>query len=175
MVEARIVDENGSDVPEGESGELWVRGPSITKGYWNQPDVTAKAFEGDWFKTGDAAFRDEDGFYFIVDRKKDMYISGGENVYPAEVEAAIAELLHVAEAAIIGVPDERWGEVGRAYITPVAGKSVTEKEIIDHCTARLAKYKVPKSVVVTDDIPHTASGKVQKHILKMRAEKEMAG
>ena len=108
---------------------------------------------------------DADGFFYLVDRKKDMYISGGENVYPAEVEAALAELPEVAEAAVIGVPSERWGEVGRAFIIVKAGETLTEEQIIAHCTARLAKFKVPASVVLTDSIPRTASGKVQKHLL----------
>ncbi|MDE2340162.1 MAG: acyl-CoA synthetase, partial [Alphaproteobacteria bacterium] len=108
-------------------------------------------------------------FFYIVDRKKDMYISGGENVYPAEVEAVIAELTEVAECAIIGVPDTRWGEVGCAYVIPVAGKVVDEAQILAHCAARLAKFKVPKTVVMTDSIPRTASGKVQKHVLKAQS------
>ena len=122
-VEARIVDDNGQDMPIGEVGELWLRGPSITKGYWRQPETTAAAFENGWFKTGDAARRDADGFYFLVDRKKDMFISGGENVYPAEVESAITEITGVAEVAVISMPDETWGEVGWAYVIPVAGKT----------------------------------------------------
>ncbi len=168
-VEARIVDEDGNDLPDNESGELWLRGPSISKGYWNQPELTAKAFQDGWFRTGDAALRDEDGYYFIVDRKKDMYISGGENVYPAEVEAAIAEMKTVAEAAVIGLPDTKWGEVGRAYIIPVEGESVSAEDVMAHCLKRLAKFKVPKTIVIGEEIPRTASGKVQKHILKARA------
>ncbi|MFM5954423.1 MAG: AMP-binding protein [Novosphingobium sp.] len=164
-VQTRIVDEQGQDVAQGETGELWVRGPSVTKGYWNQPELTAKAFSDGWFKTGDAALQDADGFYYLVDRKKDMYISGGENVYPAEVEAVLAELGEVAEAAVIGVPDERWGEVGRAFVIPRAGASLSEDQVIAHCRARLARFKVPVRVVITDAIPRTASGKVQKHLL----------
>jgi fatty-acyl-CoA synthase len=165
-LEARIVDDAGSDVGTGETGELWVRGPSVTKGYWNQPEVTAKPFHDGWFKTGDAARQDADGFYYLVDRKKDMFISGGENVYPAEVEAAIAELASVAECAVIGIADEKWGEVGQAHVIAVTGQLVTADTIIAHCKARLAGYKVPKSVVLTDAIPRTASGKVQKHLLR---------
>jgi fatty-acyl-CoA synthase len=167
-IQTRIVDDDGRDVPRGETGELWLRGPSITKGYWNKPDVTAAAFAGDWFRTGDAAMQDDDGYFYLVDRKKDMYISGGENVYPAEVEAAIAELEEVAESAVIGVADEKWGEVGRAYIIPRPGASIEPDAIIAHCRARLARFKVPVSVIITDDIPRTASGKVQKHLLKDR-------
>jgi fatty-acyl-CoA synthase len=172
-VQARIVDDEGVDVARGETGELWIKGPSVTRGYWNQPELTAKAFHDGWFKTGDAAMQDADGFYYLVDRKKDMYISGGENVYPAEVEAVLAELSEVAEAAVIGVPDKRWGEVGRAYVIPRAGESLNEAQVIAHCSARLAKFKVPKSVVVTDAIPRTASGKVQKHLLLERAREEL--
>jgi fatty-acyl-CoA synthase len=172
-VETRIVDEDGNEVPDGERGELWVRGPCVAGGYWNQPELTAKAFVGGWFITGDAAMKDADGYFYIVDRKKDMYISGGENVYPAEVEAAVAELAAVGECAVVGVPDDRWGEVGRIYVIPVPGNMLTAEVIIDHCTARLAKFKVPKTVVMTDCIPRTASGKVQKHVLKAQALAEM--
>jgi fatty-acyl-CoA synthase len=165
-VEMRIVDEDENDVATGKTGELWLRSPSITAGYWNQPELTAKAFFDGWFKTGDAAMRDADGFTFLVDRKKDMYISGGENVYPAEVEAAITELPEIAEVAVIGVADERWGEVGKAFVIAKTGMTVAPEAVITHCKERLAKFKVPASVVVTDSIPRTASGKVQKHLLK---------
>lgn len=173
-IEARIADDDGQEVPTGVSGELWLRGPSITIGYWNQPETTTKAFRDGWFLTGDTARVDADGFYYIVDRKKDMYISGGENVYPAEVEAAIAELPQVAECAVVGVPDERWGEVGRAYVIPVPGRVVTGDEIIAHCAQRLAKFKVPATTIITDAIARTASGKAQKHLLKARAIEELA-
>ncbi len=165
-LEARIVNDAGENLPAGEVGELWVCGASVTKGYWNQPETTAQAFESGWFKTGDAARRDEDGYYYLVDRKKDMFISGGENVYPAEVEAAIAELAEVAECAVIGIPDELWGESGQAFIIPVAGKSITGEAVMAHCQKRLARFKIPKTIVVTDSIPRTASGKVQKHLLR---------
>jgi len=173
-VETKIVDDDGNEVPVGERGELWVRGPSVAMGYWNQPELSAKAFiAGGWFVTGDAAMKDAEGFFYIVDRKKDMYISGGENVYPAEVEAALAELTEVGECAVVGVPNDRWGEVGRAYVIPVPGQSITPEQVIAHCTARLAKFKVPQSAVITDAIPRTASGKVQKHVLKAQALAEL--
>lgn len=172
-VEARIVDAQGHDLSDGEIGELWLRGPCIASGYWKQPEATARAFRDGWFITGDTARRDEDGFCYIVDRKKDMYISGGENVYPAEVEAVIAELSDVSECAIVGIPDARWGEVGRAYIIAVAGRTITVEAVLAHCNARLARFKVPKSVVLTDAIPRTASGKVQKHLLKAQALAEL--
>lgn len=171
----RIIDAEGKDVGPGEHGELLVAGPSVALGYWRQPELTAQAFADGWYRTGDAAMMDADGFVTIVDRKKDMYISGGENVYPAEVEAALAELPSVRTAAVIGVPDERWGEAGRAYVVPAEGHSITAQEVIAHCTARLAKYKVPKTAVITDAVPATASGKVQKHLLKQRAAEELAG
>ncbi len=174
-LQARIVDDGGDEVPIDEVGELWVRGPSITRGYWNQPEITEKAFCDGWFRTGDAATKDADGFFYIVDRKKDMFISGGENVYPAEVEAAIAELPGVAECAVIGVSDERWGEVGRIYIVPVPNRKITADDVLEYCRQRLAKFKVPKTAVITDALPRTASGKLQKHILKARAEREIAG
>lgn len=174
-VEARIVDDDGTEVPAGRTGELWLRGPCITSGYWNQPETTAKAFRNGWFITGDVATKDEDGFYYIADRKKDMYISGGENIYPAEIEAAICELATVAECAAVGVPDAQWGEVGRVYVIPVSGQTITAEEVILHCARRLAKFKVPKSAVITDSLPRTASGKLQKHLLKRRALAEISG
>jgi fatty-acyl-CoA synthase len=174
-VRTKVVDDEGKEVGAGEQGELLVAGPSVAQGYWQQPELTAKAFIDGWFYTGDAAMRDEEGYFYIVDRKKDMYISGGENVYPAEVEAALAELPEVGECAVIGVPDERWGEVGRAYVNPAPGKSITPEAIIGHCNARLAKFKVPKTAVVGEAIPRTASGKVQKHLLKAKALADLAG
>ncbi len=165
-VETRIVDTHGDDVPTGERGELWVRGPSVSQGYWRQPSLTAEAFHDGWFKTGDICVRDSEGYFFIVDRKKDLFISGGENVYPAEVEAVIAELVAVAECAVIGVGDARWGEVGHAYVVPVVGAELSNDHILAHCTSRLAKFKVPKRVIITNHLPRTATGKVQKHILK---------
>ena len=170
-IEACIVGDSGAELPDGEVGELWLRGPSVTQGYWNQPDKTHDAFSDGWFKTGDAARRDSQGFYYLVDRRKDMFISGGENVYPAEIEAAIAEMPDVAECAVIGVPDRKWGEVGYAYVIPVRGQSLTEQSVLGHCKDRLARFKTPKFVMVTESIPRTASGKVQKHLLREQWEK----
>ncbi len=174
-VQTRVVDDQGDDVPVGEVGELWLKGPCITAGYWRQPDLTAAAFEDGWFKTGDAARRDPDGFFFLVDRKKDMFISGGENVYPAEVETAIAEIPGVSEVAVIGMPDDTWGEVGWAYVIPVAGHHLGDADVRAYCNQRLAKYKVPKRIIVTDQIPRTASGKLQKAVLRARAIAEKSG
>ncbi len=174
-VQAKIVDDDGNDMPTGQVGELWVSGPGITPGYWNQPRITAEAFSGHWFKTGDAARQDDDGFFYIVDRKKDMFISGGENVYPAEVEAAISELPDVAECAVIGVADAKWGEVGRVYVVPAAPGAITADEVLEHCRKRLARFKVPKTGVITDALPRTGSGKLQKHLLRAQAARELAG
>ena len=166
--EVRIVDENGKDVPTGEMGELWVRGPNITPGYWNKPEATAKAITDGWLHTGDAARVDEDGFYYIVDRTKDMYISGGENVYPAEVESVIYQLPQIGEVAVIGVPNERWGEVGMVVATVKPGTQLSEQEIIGHCVKNLAKFKVPQQVAFIDALPRNATGKVLKRELRVK-------
>lgn len=164
--EVRIVRPDGKDAAPAEIAELWVRGPNVTPGYWNQPDITRASFTDGWLHTGDAAYIDGEGFYFIVDRWKDMYISGGENVYPAEVENILYQLPAVSEAAVIGVPDPKWGEVGRAVIVLKPNHHLGEAEILAHCTANLARYKVPRSVVFTDVLPRTASGKVHKPTLR---------
>ena len=164
--EVRIANEDGSDTPLGEKGELWCRGPNITPGYWNRPDVSADSIKDGWLKTGDAARMDEDGYYYIVDRWKDMYISGGENVYPAEVEEVIYQLPQIGEVAVIGVPDEKWVEVGRAIVVVKEGETISETEIINHCRQNLARFKVPQSAIFIDEIPHNATGKVLKRELR---------
>jgi fatty-acyl-CoA synthase len=164
--EVRIVLPDGSDAAIGEIGELWVKGPNITPGYWNRPDANRSSFTDGWLHTGDAARIDEEGFYYIVDRWKDMYISGGENVYPAEVEEVLFKLDGIAEVAIIGVPDERWGEVGRAIVAVASGHAVTEAEIMRHCDSNLARYKQPRSVKFVDALPRNATGKVHKPTLR---------
>lgn len=164
--EVRIVDETGLDVPVGEMGELWVRGPNITPGYWNRPDANLSSFTDGWLHTGDAARVDEEGFYYIVDRTKDMYISGGENVYPAEVESVLYQLPELAEAAIIGVADERWGEVGKAIVVLKPGCSLSAEQIIDHCRDNLARFKLPRSVQFVEALPRNATGKVHKPTLR---------
>ena len=164
--EIRIVDDKGSDVPRGETGELLIRGPNVTPGYWNKPEATEAAFIDGFLKTGDAARMDGEGFVYIVDRWKDMYISGGENVYPAEVESVIYQLPQIAEAAVIGVPDERWGEVGKAVVVVKPGEALSEQDLIAHCLANLARFKVPASVAWTDVLPRNATGKVLKWELR---------
>lgn len=162
----RLVDEQGDDVPVGAIGEMWLSGPAISPGYWNRPDADASSFADGWFKTGDAAYCDEDGYYWLVDRRKDMYISGGENVYPAEVESVLVELRELAEVAVVGVPDERWGEVGAAYVVPLPGVELSTEDVLAHCGERLARYKIPKHVFTIERLPRTASGKVQKAELR---------
>ena len=164
--EVKVVDDDGNELPWGEVGELYIRGPNITPGYWNKPEATEDSFDGDWLKTGDAARFDDEGFVYIVDRWKDMYISGGENVYPAEVENVIYQLPQIAEAAVIGVPDERWGETGKVFISLKEGQTIEEKEIIEHCLKNLAKFKVPQSVEFVDILPRNATGKVLKRKLR---------
>ncbi len=165
-VDVRIVDRDGRDLPPGERGELLIKGPGVTPGYWQRPDVTAAAIEDGWLHSGDVAVRDADGYYTIVDRWKDMFISGGENVYPAEVENVIYQLPAVAEAAVIGVADARWGEVGRAFVVVRPGQELGAAEVIAHCQAQIARYKVPKSVVFLDKLPRNAAGKVVKDALR---------
>jgi fatty-acyl-CoA synthase len=151
------------DVRLGDDDELQVRGPNVFAGYWRNPEATRDAFTSDgWLRTGDVAERDAEGCYRIKGRLKDMYISGGENVYPAEVEAVLHEHPHVVDAAVVGLPDERWGEVGVAFV--VAG-GATEEELIEWCAARLARFKVPTSVRFVAEVPRNSLGKIQKQEL----------
>jgi fatty-acyl-CoA synthase len=166
--EIKIVDDEGNTVPQGDVGELLIKGPNITPGYWNDPKATAEAFVDGWLKTGDAARCDDEGFIYIVDRSKDMYISGGENVYPAEIENVLYELPQVAEAAVIGIPDKRWGETGMAVLVLKEGASLEDKAVIDHCRKNLARFKVPHAVEHIDALPRNATGKVLKRVLRDR-------
>jgi fatty-acyl-CoA synthase len=173
----RVVTSSLEPAAPGEPGEVLVHGPNVTIGYWNQPEATSDALlPGGWLRTGDLATVDEDGFLSIVGRLKDMYISGGENVYPAEVEQAIYAHPAVAECAVIGVPDARWGEVGRAVIVTRPGKSLTEADLAQHLDGRLARYKLPKTVVFTDELPHNASGKLVKaRVLELHGQSPQSG
>jgi fatty-acyl-CoA synthase len=164
--ETRVVDDQGNDVPRGQMGELWVRGPNITPGYWNRPEANKASFTDGWLHTGDAARVDDEGYYYIVDRTKDMYISGGENVYPAEVESVLYQIPQLAEAAVIGVPDERWGEVGKAIVAVKPGQVLTEAQILDHCRENLARYKLPRFIEFVEALPRNATGKVHKPTLR---------
>jgi len=175
--EVRIVgDAPARDAAPGEVGELWVRGPAVTPGYWNQREATAAAFaEGGWLRTGDAVRIDEEGFITIVDRWKDMYVSGGENVYPAEVENVLYRHPAVAEAAVIGVPDPRWGEVGCAIVVLRPGSATTETELLAHVSAALARYKIPGSVIFQEALPRNAVGKVHKPTLRRQFASAVSG
>ncbi len=168
LTAVRVVDADGRDVKPGATGELLFAGPAITPGYWRKPTETAAAFiDGVWLKSGDLARCDADGDYFIVGRSKDMYISGGSNVYPAEVENVLAEHPDVLEAAVIGVPDERWGETGEAYLVLRDGRDApAEADVAAFLRNRLAPYKIPKRFIVVPEFPRTAAGKVRKHMLR---------
>jgi fatty-acyl-CoA synthase len=168
-VEARLVDEKGQDVGPGEVGEIVYRGPTVMLGYWNLPEATAQAVEGGWFHSGDLCRADDEGYLYVVDRKTDMIISGGENIYCPEVEEAIASHPVVEEVAVIGVPHSKWGETPRAVIVPADPHQPPDPEqIIDWCRTRLASYKKPTSVVVVPALPRNASGKVLKTVLRER-------
>jgi acyl-CoA synthetase (AMP-forming)/AMP-acid ligase II len=167
--EVRIVDSGGRDVPAGTPGELLIRGECLFSGYWRDPVATAAAFaEGGWYRTGDIARLTPDGYLYILDRAKDMIISGGENIYPAEVEAVLARHPAVAEAAVVGVPDPAWGEAVHAVIIPAPGSSATPEEIITWCRDELAHFKCPKTAEFADALPRTTTGKVLKRELRAR-------
>jgi fatty-acyl-CoA synthase len=159
-VETRIVAEDGQDVPTGEVGELLIRGPIVTPGYWQNPEATQKSFAGDWFCTGDLLRQDEEGYFYVVDRKKNMYISGGENVYPAEVEHFLRSYPDIAEVAIVSMPDEKWGEVGKAFVVLKPGTMASENDILAFCKGQLAKYKVPKYIQFINELPRNHTGKI---------------
>ena len=168
FTETRVVGPGG-DVPAGEVGELWLRGPHVCLGYWNDPAATAEALDADgWFHTGDLARRDEEGFHYIAGRRKDMFISGGVNVYPAEVEAEL--LLHpgVQDAAVVGVPHETWGEMGVAFVVARPGHALAGEALAAHLEGRLARYKIPKAFQFVDALPRTPYGKIVKGELQAR-------
>ena len=168
FTDVRLVDERGDDVPTGERGEVVVRGPNVMKGYWNRPDATAETIVDGWLHTGDVAVRDAEGYYYIVDRKKDMIITGGENVYPAEVENCLYQHPDIAEVAVIGMPDDRWGESVLAVVVRRPGATVEEQDIVDFTQGRLARYKQPRRVVFSDVLPRNPAGKVLKFELRRR-------
>ena len=165
-VEIRIVDEDGKDVPQGEVGEIVMRAASNMKGYWAKPDATAEAVRDGWFYSGDAGFLDAEGYVFIHDRVKDMIVSGGENVYPAEVENALFAHPQIADVAVIGVPDEKWGEAVKACVVPEPGAELSPDEIIAFARERIAGYKLPKSVDFVEALPRNPSGKILRRELR---------
>ncbi len=171
----RITTEAGERAAVGEVGEIEIAGPNVFSGYHNLPDATAAAFSEDgWFKTGDLGYLDEDGFLFISGRAKDMIISGAENIYPAEVEEVISEMPEITGVAVIGIKDDKWGEVPWAIITLAEHATVTEADVLGHLDGRLARYKIPKRVVILDALPRTASGKVRKVELREQFENAQA-
>lgn len=169
-VQTRIVDAAGRNCAAGQAGELWLRGPMVTPGYWRNEAASRSAVDEGWFRTGDRVMADEEGYLYVVDRIKNMFISGGENVYPAEIERIIIAHPAVAEVAVVGISDDQWGEVGRAYIVAQPGQEVSAADIIPYCRERLARYKVPKSVVVLPSLPKSATGKIDRQALKQRGE-----
>jgi len=170
FVDARLVDDAGRDVPEGVTGELLLKSPSMCSGYFENAEATAEAIDADgWFHTGDLARRDMDGFYFIAGRKKDMFISGGENVYPLELETVLHEHPAVQACAVVGLPDAKWGEVGRAFVVLKPGAHATPEALLEHLRGRVARYKVPKQVECVASLPLSAAGKILKRELRERA------
>ena len=163
-IETKVVDEKGQNVQANQIGELWLRGPACMLGYWNHPEATQQTFQGDWLKTGDLVRQDSEGFFYIVGRQKDMFKSGGENVYPAEVEQVISQLTWVKEVAVIGVPDEKWGESGVAYVSSEK-KDFNTEQLREHCSKNLAKFKIPKSFLWIQELPKSGAGKVLKREL----------
>ena len=164
--EVKIVDKSGKGVSAGEVGEIIIKGPTLMSGYWNRPDLTSETIRDGWLYTGDLARMDEEGYIYIVDREKDMYISGGENVYPAETEKLLHTHPKIFDAGIVGVPDEKWGEVGKAFIVLKPGEAMDNGEVFEFLKGKVAKYKIPKYVELIEELPKTASGKIQKFVLK---------
>ncbi|MDX2128822.1 MAG: AMP-binding protein, partial [Chloroherpetonaceae bacterium] len=164
-LDARIVDDDGRDVARGEVGELILKGPVVTNGYWNNSEATKAAFKDGWFYTGDLVKQDEEGFFYVIDRKKSMFISGGENVYPAEIEKVLYKHPEIAEVAVIGIPDPKWGEVGKACVVLKAGTKANVNELLEFCRNKLAKYKVPKQIEFFDALPKSDAGKINKKSL----------
>jgi acyl-CoA synthetase (AMP-forming)/AMP-acid ligase II len=167
-VELRIVDANGGDLPVGEAGEVLVRSPWMFSGYWEKPDTTAAAIVEGWYHTGDAGIRDRDGNLFLNDRLKDMIVSGGENIYSAEVERALAAHPSVQSVAVIGAPDDKWGERVVAFVVLYPDEPIDVSDLVSHCRGLIAGYKVPKEIHLTNALPQTASGKVQKATLRQQ-------
>ncbi len=166
LIDLRIVDEQGNDVSDGQPGELWIRSPSLASGYWKKPEATSAVFENGWYHSGDIAIRDSGGLYYIHDRLQDMIVSGGENIYSTEIESVLSTHPAVAASAVIGVPDERWGEAVKACIVLKPDSEVTEQDLLDFCRDRIAGYKMPKSIDFHESFPMTGSGKISKLTLR---------
>ncbi|GJM35686.1 MAG: acid--CoA ligase [Saprospiraceae bacterium] len=164
-VSIKIADAQGQEKAPGQAGELLLKGPMVTPGYWRNPTATAQAIQHGWFHSGDMAIRDKEGYLYIVDRIKNMFISGGENVYPAEVERALLSHTCISEAAVIGVKDEKWGEVGKAFVVLTSGACITETQLVQHCKTQLAGFKVPKYFVFVAALPKNDTGKIDRRAL----------
>jgi len=162
---------DGSIAPVGEPGEIYIQGPNIMSGYWNRPEETAHALVDGWYRSGDVAFANETGHLFVVDRAKDMIISGGENIYTSEVENAIYAHPAIAEAAVFGIPHDEWGETVHAEVVTKSDAALTEQELIDHCRQKIAGYKLPRSVSIRhadEPLPKSGAGKILKRDLRAR-------
>jgi len=168
-IDVQVVDEDGKRVQAGHRGELVARGANVTCGYWNNPEETAQAFRDGLFRTGDIGYQDEDGYVYILDRLKDMIVTGGENVYSGEVEAVICQHPAVREAAVFGIPDPQWGELVTVCVVLKPGKALTADDLITHCRRALANYKIPRHVeFMESELPKSGSGKVLKRVLRER-------
>jgi acyl-CoA synthetase (AMP-forming)/AMP-acid ligase II len=167
-VEVKIFDSKDKELPPGEMGEIVTRSDLVMKGYWRNPEATADTIKNGWLHTGDMGYMDESGYLFIMDRSKDMIISGGENVYPREIEEVLVQHPAVREVAVIGIPDPKWGEAIKAVVSVVQGKSVTEEELISFCKENIASYKKPKSVDFMDELPKNNYGKILKRELRAK-------
>ncbi len=161
-IEAKIINDKNEECKVNEVGELWMRSPVVTPGYWRKEKETTESITGGWFHTGDMMKKDEEEYFYVVDRKKNMYISGGENVYPAEVEKFLYTNSKIKEVAVIGVPDDKWGEVGKAYIVLNRGERLTENDMLDYCKGQLAKYKIPRYAEFLEELPKNDAGKINK-------------
>ena len=166
LIELKIVNPNGAELPVGVPGELLIRSPSLASGYWRKPAATAEVLVDGWYHSGDIAYRDAEGLYYIFDRLKDMIVSGGENIYSTEIESVLSTHPAVAAVAVIGVPDERWGEAVKACVITTAGVTLSEAQLLDYCRSRLAGYKLPKSIDFMIAFPMTGSGKIAKKTLR---------
>jgi len=170
--EVEILNRDMQKIDPGEIGEIVVGGPILMSGYWNKPDITREVIRNGWFHTGDLATVDAEGFIYIVDRENGMFISGGENVYPAEVEKLLLANPKILDVAVYGVPDEKWGEVGKASIILQANIKMSSSEVVEFLRGKIGKFKIPKYVEFVDELPRTATGKIQKYLLTQKSRKE---
>jgi long-chain acyl-CoA synthetase len=170
LIEIELRNDEGREVETGHVGELFCRGPYTFNGYWNRPQETAETLRDGWVTVGDMAYKDEEGFYHIVDRKKDLVISGGVNIYPREIENVIAGLAGVREVAVVGLPDSEWGEALHAFIVPAKDAALTSESVTQACRTQLSGYKVPRGVSFVDDLPRNGAGKILKTALRRSVE-----